>query len=235
VITLVLLPGMDGTGELFAPFIAALDGAFEVVVVRYPGDRALGYEALEGIAREALPKDRPFVLLGESFSGPIAVSIAASAPPGLVGLVLCCSFVRNPLPALRRLVWLVDGLPMRLAPVRLLGHLVLGRDSTAALRDALVRSLGQVSPAALKARLRAVLGVDVSAKLETVSVPVLCLRASRDRVVPRSAGALVMRLAPRSQHVEIDASHFLLQGAPNDAARVVRQFASEGRRAQSTG
>ncbi|WP_228488314.1 hypothetical protein [Caenimonas koreensis] len=49
--TLVLLPGMDGTGDLFAPFIAAWKGP--VHVVRYPTDTALNYQELTAFARRA--------------------------------------------------------------------------------------------------------------------------------------------------------------------------------------
>ena len=73
--TLVLLPGMDGTGDLFAAFLSAPGCDLDVKVVSYPTDVALGYADLEAFARAALPTDRPFVILGESFSGPIAISI----------------------------------------------------------------------------------------------------------------------------------------------------------------
>ena len=33
---LVLLPGMDGTGDLFAPLLSALPPALRTIVVRYP-------------------------------------------------------------------------------------------------------------------------------------------------------------------------------------------------------
>src|SRR5438105_3993436 len=90
---------MDGTGELFAPFVAALGREFNVKVVAYPTAAPLGYDELESVARAALPAEGPYVILGESFSGPIAISLAASGSPGLKGLVLCCSFVSNPRPA----------------------------------------------------------------------------------------------------------------------------------------
>jgi hypothetical protein len=57
---LVLLPGMDGTGVLFAPFIAALGPGYRVIVVTYPTHEPLGYEALLPIARAVLPEDGPF-------------------------------------------------------------------------------------------------------------------------------------------------------------------------------
>lgn len=78
-VSLILLPGMDGTGQLFEPFISALAGEFEVKVVTYPASQPLGYTELEAVARKAIPKEGPYVILGESFSGPIAVSLGASA------------------------------------------------------------------------------------------------------------------------------------------------------------
>ena len=77
---LVLLPGMDGTGDLFAPLLSALPPALRTIVVRYPCDRPLGYAG-----RTRGPKDQPFVLLGESFSGPIAAAIAAARRPACAG------------------------------------------------------------------------------------------------------------------------------------------------------
>jgi pimeloyl-ACP methyl ester carboxylesterase len=226
-VTLVLLPGMDGTGQLFTPFVAALGCEFNVKVVAYPTAAPLGYEELESVARAALPTEGPYVILGESFSGPIAVSLAASGSPGLKGLVLCCSFVRNPRPAFSGLRSLVAVLPLALAPVSLLGRLLLGRFSTSALQAALAKSLSQVSPSAIRARLQAVLSVNVSAKLSAVKVPVLYLRASRDSVVPASASALVAKLSPRTRVVELEAPHFLLQAAPAKAAQEVGAFVRE--------
>lgn len=49
-LTLVLLPGLDGTGELFAPFIGAAEHGADIRVVRYPADEALGYAQLEAHA-----------------------------------------------------------------------------------------------------------------------------------------------------------------------------------------
>jgi pimeloyl-ACP methyl ester carboxylesterase len=223
-VAIVLLPGMDGTGDLFAPFIAALGPQHKVTVVRYPANQALGYAELESIARAALPSDGPFVLLGESFSGPVAISLAASRPPQLKGLVLCCTFARNPRPAFSILRSLVGVLPVAAAPKGLLGWLLLGRFSTAALRAAFARALLQVSPAALRARVRAVLCVDVSAQLAEADVPVLYLRASRDRVVPAAASRLVAQLNPSTRVVQLEAPHFLLQAAPAEAAQAVRAF-----------
>ena len=76
-VTLVLLPGLDGTGRLLADFAASFGPAVKVIVATYPPDRVLDYAGLEPIARAFLPQDRPFFLLAESFSGPLGIRIAA--------------------------------------------------------------------------------------------------------------------------------------------------------------
>lgn len=223
-VALVLLPGLDGTGLLFADFAASFAPDVKIIVVSYPTDVAVGYSKLEAIARSLLPKEQPFFLLGESFSGPIAISIAASRPSGLLGLVLCCSFARSPRPALALFRPLLAVAPVATLPLALLSFFVLGRFSSPTLRRSLAESLAQVSPAALRARARAALSVDVSASLSRVDVPVLYLRASEDRVVPESASRSVVTLAPVTKVVEFPAPHFLLQVLPSQVAVVVREF-----------
>jgi pimeloyl-ACP methyl ester carboxylesterase len=225
--TLVLLPGMDGTGELFSALVAALEPERHVIVVRYPVSDAMDYNQLEAVARSALPPDTPYILLGESFSGPIAVSIAASAPGQLKGLILSCTFVRNPRPLFARLRFFVSKLPISLAPLGLVSHLLLGKFSTINLRAEITQAISQVSVSALRARLKAVLAVDVSAKLDQITVPILYLRATHDRVVPRAASELISRLSSGTRVVELDAPHFLLQAVSAKAAKQIVAFMRE--------
>ena len=85
---LILLPGLDGTGKRFADFIRVLMPGIDTQIVSYPTDLPLGYAELERRVCDELPGDRSFVLLGESFSGPIAIRIAVAPPPGLKGVIL---------------------------------------------------------------------------------------------------------------------------------------------------
>lgn len=225
-LTLVLLPGMDGTGELFRPFVLATGKAFDTLVVAYPPDQPLDYTALEVFVRNALPTDRPYLLLGESFSGPIAVALAASKPTQLKGLVLCSTFVRTPRPVFRKLRPLVNVLPFGRTPIRWISRLLLGRFSTAALREALNQAISRVTPDVMRARLHSVLAVDVSTALMQVDVPVLYLRALNDWVVPASASAWVLQLKPNVRIADVDAPHCLLQTMPEAAAQHIKMFAA---------
>jgi len=217
---------MDGTGDLLDSFVAAMSPGIKVKVLRYPVAEVLDYEGLEVLVRAELPVDEPYVLLGESFSGPVAIALAASRPPQLVGLVLCCTFARNPLPLMSVFRFGVGLLPIAAMPVGILARLLLGRFYTVVWYRALSQALAQVEPSVMRARLRAVLSVDVSRQLEAVVVPTLYLRAMQDGVVPRSAGQHLLQIKPDIAVQELKAPHFLLQVVPEEAARSVTKFVS---------
>jgi pimeloyl-[acyl-carrier protein] methyl ester esterase len=101
---LVLLPGMDGTGELFSNFVDALPASFETVTVRYPTDRYLAYLELEDLVRVACSGTAPFMLVAESFSTPLAIKYAATNPANLEGVILCTGFATSPVKGWRRLL-----------------------------------------------------------------------------------------------------------------------------------
>lgn len=225
---LILLPGLDGSGRLFARLVAALGADVEARVIAYPADRALGYAELVEFVRPQLPKDRPFVLLGESFSGPVAIRLAAGRPPGLAGLVLSCTFARNPRPWLGALARpILPFLPLRHLPLAPALRLLAGRDSNAPLRAELRSALAPLTGAVLRARLRAVLGVDVRSEAAAVEVPALVLRAARDRVVPASAHRALLGCLPRATPVDFDASHLLLQVCSGAAAAELKRFVAD--------
>jgi pimeloyl-[acyl-carrier protein] methyl ester esterase len=226
-IALVLLPGLDGTGLLFADFVAELKKSapeVEPIVVRYPTDHALGYAELERIAREALPKDRPFVLLGESFSGPIAISIAASRPAALAGLVLVCTFARYPRRLFRSLQQLAPLVPVKGRIVSLARKIAAQRPVAAAVEAKLMEASAQVSSEVFRARVRELLQIDVSEKVREIDVPILDLRSLKDGVVPNRAGNLIRRLGNRVTVVEMDAPHFVLQAMPKETAAMIADF-----------
>ena len=224
-LALVLLPGMDGTGVLFADFAATMLGQFESVVVSYPNDPKLSYPECESIARAALPRDRPFLLLGESFSGPIAISLAASKPPGLRGLVLCCTFARSPHPLLPLATAAIKPFPAVRVPAFLQHRNLFGRFDSPRLRAQLAEVRGLVSANTLKARLEFVARVDVSDDLRRVDAPTLYLRAKSDRVVSRASGEYIKRIRPDVEMAEFDAPHLLLQTIPREALSVIANFA----------
>lgn len=225
---LVMLPGMDGTGELFEPLIECLPPSIRPIVVAYPGDRNLTYHELVEFVGPICPTEQPFAILAESFSGPIAVRLAAQRPPGLNAVILAATFVRSPLPWLpgagRHLVgsWMFQ-FPMPAAAIRLL----LGnRQTTPEIVRAVQSATRRVSPAVLALRVREVLNVDVTDALLHVTVPLLSLAGRRDRLVTSRSGELIRQLRPDIECAIVEAPHLLLQTQPQECAKIITEFLS---------
>jgi pimeloyl-ACP methyl ester carboxylesterase len=227
--TLVLLPGLDGTGDFFQPLLEALGEGVRTHVVRYPVAGAYDYATCQQLVRAELPTDGPYVLLGESFSGPVAISLAAQAPRGLAGIILCCTFAGNPRPRLAFIRPLLPFLPFHGtgASLRLSRFLVLGRWITPPIRELHQRILAGVPAKTMRSRIEAVADCDVREALASIRLPIMCLVARHDRLIPKAAARLIRRQAPAATLVEIDAPHCLLQCEAGQAAAKIREFLHE--------
>ena len=140
------------------------------------------------------------MLLGESFSGPIAAAIAAP-PPGLRGLILCATFLRNPRPELGYARFLTGLLPVSLLPGVLLVRMLLGPRADPGLRTQLLDAVSRVEDRVMRARLRA--GDDDERRDAAGAIPE---RARRSRGAA-PGGDHVMALIPQARRVEIAAPH----------------------------
>lgn len=220
---LVLLPGMDGTGDLFSPLISALPGKYEPLVIVYPCDEALGYPELANLVHSKLPKGESFVLLAESFSGPVAVSVAASCPEGLCGLVLVSTFLRSPLPVPIFLHHLLGQLP-RVSPSWLSEKMLFGNYGSIALRQLLSIAISKVTTKVWRSRFLAVLSVNVVELAKKVMVPVLYLHPTKDHLLGGALGNQICQALPKVLCVEVSAPHALLQTKPKEAAMAILEF-----------
>lgn len=224
--TIVLLPGMDGTGDLFDDFVSELKA--KSFVVSYPTDQPLGYAELEKWVLASLPQEGSFILLGESFSGPLAIAIAAKRLPHLRALILVCSFAKLPVPPLSVFLQrIVSAFPFWRAPASLTARTVLGRFHTGRLQERLASINGRIAPKVWRARFRAVLAVDHTALLGRIDVPLLYLRATHDKVVFRPASGAISRHVPTAKIVEIEGPHFLLQTKTKESVAAIKAFARE--------
>lgn len=221
----VLLPGLDGTGTTFEAFVAQRPSQHDVQVISYPADRPAGYDELLELVWEQLPVGEPFYVLGESFSGPLAVRVAARMPAGLRGVVLCASFVRSPTPWIFRY-------PSLFTP-RVVGQLIrweakIMRSLLGKRRDSLRRSVGKlpsaVCPEVIAARVRATMTVDVTAELRELTVPMLYLAGRWDVVIPRRSRTLIQKLRPEVECRMINGPHALLQTRPQEAWEILHDW-----------
>ena len=205
---LVLLPGLDGTGELFEPLIAAAGLAVATVPVAYPSDLA-SYEELEPWAQDKLADD--CVILAESFSGPLGARLAKD--PRVRALILCNSFVTPPRwSQLRHLARApMFALP---PPAWLVRWLLVGNAAPAALVTKVQQVIRQVPASVLARRLREVLSCDERGALAELAKPILYLRGTSDALVPDRSCQEIRSLCPDAQVADLAGPHLLLQVEP---------------------
>ncbi|PSD32440.1 alpha/beta hydrolase, partial [Stenotrophomonas maltophilia] len=78
----LMLPGLDGSGRLSIPFLSALQAhGLTTQAITLPAQGGQDHATLAQRLWSQLP-GHPFILLAESFSGPLAVELATRQPPG---------------------------------------------------------------------------------------------------------------------------------------------------------
>jgi pimeloyl-[acyl-carrier protein] methyl ester esterase len=217
------LPGLDGTGHLFAPLLGVLSKELRPQVISYPAGHPAGLDELAALVLRRLPQEK-IILLAESFSGLVALALLANSPARLRGIIFVGAFAEPPRPLLLRLAPLVSrsAVLMRSAPSFLLRQYCLGKDATAADLKLLRETIAGVSPAVLAHRLELV-GARHSFGRGRFEVPARYIRASGDRLVPARSAQWFQQRFRNCAVEEIDGPHFLLQAKPGSAARAIER------------
>lgn len=223
---LVLLPGLDGTGKLFKPFIDQLSDSVAVTVIAYPPDRHIPFASLADYIIPTLPTDKPLVLLGESYSGPVALSLAARDDLNIHAVILVATFARYPVSLLKRLTrFLPLSLLFRLPiPGFVIRHFCFGKWANAELNHMLRTSVRTNAPAVLARRARSGSNVDVTDLLSKINAPCLYLSASDDKMVPVRALQDLGKMMPTLKVVTIPGPHFILQTRPEKCFAAINDF-----------
>ena len=229
-LTVYLLPGLDGTGRLYRWLVAELLPDFDVRILDYPNDKFDGYPNLAESIALRLPRDKPFLLVSESFAGPLSVFVASEQPEGLRGLVIAASFLRSPVSQSSTISRLVNYLPLSIRPpLSMLETVLMGGWKDKVVRQELEASLHSVAPQVLKSRLIAAMTVDVRSEFDRIGVPMLYLRASRDRLLRNGVCKDFRSATNPPKQVDLSGPHFLFQAVASEAAQNIRKFISENR------
>jgi pimeloyl-ACP methyl ester carboxylesterase len=225
---LVLIPGLDGTGVLFEPFVEALPPGIDTTIVSFPHDKAIYDHDLFAVIRNVIPWNRSFIVVAESASGPIGMRFAAAQHENVQAVILVSSFVSNPIPEAN---WSTTFLskpwyekPPTAASVR--KHL-LGKNGPDAMVTKTVNALRTPWPDVLGHRIELMKKLDAREALKKWDKPVLYLRAEQDQFVSKASVTEVSRLNHRVRVVSVPGPHLLLQANPHGAVEVIRPFLEE--------
>lgn len=218
---LVLLPGLDGTGRFFARLEQRLCNRTVLQTVRYPASQPMGYGDLIGYVRSLIGTD-PAVVLGESFSGPIAIRLAANYPEQIKGLILAATFVASPWPR-----WMVRAAALAnpgSVPRAWIDAVLRGPADDPELAAEIASIMASFDPKVRQARLRAVADVNVLDDLKRVRCPILALHGRSDWLVPKYRLLRAVKAKPGAIVTLLDGPHMLLQRNPAGAANAIEDF-----------
>ena len=215
---------MDGTGKLFESFVENL-GAIDFQIINFPEIGAQDYNSLAKTVSETLPSNE-YIILAESFSGPLASNIVQEKNIHLKGIIFVTSFLSAP----NRLALSIA----RFAPLKFLTrlpfsnliqrHFMLGSNATKKCLSNFQSVVSSVPSKVLKARIKTMLNL---VKPEFSSdLPVVYLSGDKDRLVPKSKIKEFENCFQNFTHKEISGPHFLLQACPESASRAVLESIS---------
>ena len=220
---IILMPGLNGTEGLFKPFINKKPDYIEIVNVIYPTHEEMSYSELTQYVLKKLESIRDdFILVGESFSGPLALFVAQKNPKGLKGIVLVSTFISPPnLKIGKYLPWVLGfKLTKPLYKIRS----VLSKSKNMFFIEAISKELQKVSPHVLANRIKSVYSVNAHKALLQCHVPMVYFRGKYDIVVPKKNLVQMLMVRKDISVVEFPTQHFLLQSTPIKAWDAINSF-----------
>jgi len=225
----ITLPGMHGNGLLLEQFQRCAPDRFDVQVHELQ-DAEWCYDQLVNRLQPIVAENDRCVLIAESFSGPLAVKLAARLPKVVSHLVLVATFVTPPTPWLAKFVpwWLLFRLPMPRSSAQ---QWMVRREQSLAFIDDVRRAVCRTPPDTLAKRMRQTIQVDVTQEFSQILCPVLYIQAKHDRMVPphclddirRSAAGDAKRLSA----AQVDGPHLILQTHAAEAWALMDDFVTE--------
>ncbi|KAE9630526.1 alpha/beta fold hydrolase [Parasedimentitalea maritima] len=220
---IVILPGLDGTGILLSEIEELLAPKHVVVSLQYPTNLCR-YEDLQTWVEERLPKG-DFIIVAESFSGPLAVMLASKRIASLRGVVFVATFVKAPRSLPSILTYAIEYMPVKSRLLTWLAQpILMGKWSKTGFTAKFRQAMNLVPTSTIAGRLREVLKVDVVEKLGRLDTPFIYLQATHDRLVPAKMSH-DFQVSPDTV-VAIEGPHFLLQASFLQSAKQISDFAA---------
>ncbi len=223
---IILLPGLEGTGHLFDAFVKCLPAGSQAKIVSYPTGTPLRYEQLEELVVPELPTSGKYIILAESFSGPIALALASRGGADLMAIVLVASFAYR---ALGRTGLLLARLPLSMIcrlpiPNFVLRTFLLGRSASEDDLNRTRAAIGEVRPQVLACRVKEALTSDYGKRQRNRAARVVAIFAEYDHLLRVASRRSVMEVCPAAEVEVVAAPHLAFQVAPMAVLSVLQRL-----------
>ncbi len=199
----------------------------DAIALDFPPDHTVTFDELTAYTESKLRYDRPFILISESISGPIAMRIATKYPEVVEGVALIGTYVSNPVrkPLAMLKPFIRPFLFKRKPPVFLLRLVITGfYRELLHLMPKFQEVALSVNPEVLAARVRTALTMDATKELKAYHKPVLNVVAKWDRVLWRTTAFRMWQLRPDIERIYTDTGHCMIECWPEKMAEVIKPW-----------
>ncbi len=219
----MLLPGLDGTGELFDAFLSNFDGDYIVIALPLSGSQDHAF--LANLIKNQLPTE-DYILLAESFAGGIIPELLKQNNPHMKGVIFVASFLSSPNQFLLSIAKLLPIKALASAPLSTIFHkfLFLGQGASKELLSKFVTVTKSIPDLVLKSRLEVMRQQRLSAK--TFDIPAIYIQALSDRLISSQKGREFSKVFTNIKYIEIEGPHFILQARAKESARLITEALS---------
>ena len=219
---LILLPGLDGTGNLFEPLINEIQNERSIEVISYPLNEALTYSELVSFVGNKIENENSIYIVAESFSGVIALNLLKKYKNKIEGIILVASFITPPHKHLLKLSSLlpVKSLLKFEIPNFLIRRYCLGSEVAESVIIKFKSIIKLVNPNVLVHRINEIKKLTNKELLSNNSCKITYIQALNDKLVQNRCLKELSSVVTLETEV-VAGPHFLLQAKPKECAKII--------------
>ena len=215
----VLLPGMDGTGILFEPFIEQAPPDIEITTIPLMPSENYSYEDHARYVMSQIGED-PVTVVAESYSGMVAYNMLRLGCKNIEHVVFAASFICLPSKPARIANYFPVALARsKLVPKTLMGKILFGKFSSPKLINYFYSALSMTGDKTLTHRL------DQIAKLKEpkykINIPCTYIKPDSDIAVSKAAVTAFHKVCSNLIIHEVAGTHFVLQTNPKGCWQLI--------------
>ena len=217
---IILLPGVDGTGVLFEPFVNIFKADVPVEVVPLTKDSDQSILNQVSIIEDAVG-DEEVILIVESYSGLLAYELAKRNKIRIKQIFFFGCFLQPPsfIGTIGRF------LPVRLLnmlPDKLLSHFLFNRWSSPELTALFRKAIESVDFPNLKKRIKTI--ATYQKPSQVIDVPCVYVQATMDNLVSAYNVKAFEEVCSNLQVEFVEATHMLLQTQPQEMSQLIHKY-----------
>lgn len=216
---IILLPGVDGSGILFEPFVKIFkpEAPVEVMPLTDDSDQSILHQV--SIIEDAVG-DEEIILIVESYSGLLAYELARRNKIRIKQIFFFGCFLQPP-----SLIGKIGRfLPVRLLniiPTKVLAHILFNRWSSPELKQLLNQAIQNINFSNIKKRFKTIATVQKPSQF--IDVPCVYVQATMDNLVRAHNLKAFEELCSNLQVEVVEATHMLLQTQPEAMSQLIHK------------